>query len=235
MTVVPTIPIVHHQTCSYSSLLTLCTRRVGQISSHKSSFPLTNIPSRRYSCHMNTTTHKQILEAANRIIQREGVAHLTIEAVAKEAGLSKGGVLYHFRSKEALVEGLISFHIEGFTHDLTEALNENGLETGRWTRAYIHASTSSTTEGLSQEAAAITGLIAAIATNPQLLNPLREQYDEWQKRAEHDGLAPALATILRLAVDGLWLADMFGFAPPQGELREDVIAAMLKLSQPTHN
>ncbi len=177
------------------------------------------------------TTQQQILEAANRIIQREGVAHLTIEAVAKEAGLSKGGVLYHFPSKEMLVEGLISSYIEGFTQDLTKAFDKEKLEAGRWMRAYIHAS--SNEKQLPEEAAAITGMIAAIATNPRLLNPLRERYDEWQKQAEHDGISPALATLLRLAVDGLWLADMLGFAPPQGQLREDVIATMLKLSHST--
>ncbi len=181
---------------------------------------------------MNTITQQHILEAANRIIQKQGVAHLTIEAVAKEAGLSKGGVLYHYPSKEALVAGLIAFYIQGFTNDLTKALKEEKSEPGRWTRANIHASASSTAEQIPDEAAAITGLLAAIATNPQLLNPLREQYDEWQKQAENDGLSPALATILRLAVDGLWLSDMLGFAPPQGKLRQDVIATMLNLTYP---
>ncbi len=178
---------------------------------------------------MSATT-QHILEAANKIIQREGVAHLTIEAVAREAGLSKGGVLYHFPSKEALVEGLISFYIEGFTRDLSKAFEQEKPVVGRWTRANIRASAMSTAEQIPEEAAAITGLIAAIATNPQLLNPLRQQYDEWQKQAENDGISPALATILRLAVDGLWLAGMLGFAPPQGKFREEVITTMLNLS-----
>ena len=180
---------------------------------------------------MNTTTQQHILEAANRIIQREGVAHLTIEAVAKEAGLSKGGVLYHFPSKEALVEGLIAFHIEGYTHALTKASSEVETGPGQWTRANILASSTLPGEPL-EEVNAITGLIAAIATNPRLLDPLREQYDQWQEQSENDNLPPTLATILRLAVDGLWLADMLGFAPPQGKFREEVIKAMLDMTQP---
>ncbi len=178
-------------------------------------------------------TRRHILDAANRIIRREGVAHLTIEAVAKEVGLSKGGVLYHFPSKDALVEGMIAFYIEGFTHDLMQALNEEKLGSGQWTRANIRASSTSTVEGDAEEAAAITGLLAAIATNPQLLDPLRKQYDEWQRQAENDGLPPAVATILRLAVDGLWLADMLGFAPPTGTFRAEVINTMLTMANPT--
>ena len=40
-------------------------------------------------------------------MQCKGVAKLTLEAVAKEAGVSKGGLLYHFSNKEALIEGMI--------------------------------------------------------------------------------------------------------------------------------
>ena len=196
---------------------------------------LTTIPSGRYSCCMTTiaVTRRHILDAANRIIRRDGVARLTIEAVAKEAALSKGGVLYHFPSKDALVEGLISFFIEGFTNDLTQALAIEEASPGKWTRANIRASSASISEEVPAEAAAITGLIAAIATNPQLLNPLREQYDVWQKQAENDGLPSTLATILRLAVDGLWLADMLGFAPPTGKFREEVIATLLNMTRLT--
>ena len=37
------------------------------------------------------------------------------------------------------------------------------------------------------------------------------------------------ATVARLAADGLWLADLLGMAPPEGELRERVLARLLEL------
>ena len=49
----------------------------------------------------------RILEAASRIVGQAGAAHLTIEAVAVEAGLSKGGVLYHFPNKRSMLEGML--------------------------------------------------------------------------------------------------------------------------------
>ena len=45
---------------------------------------------------------------------RDGVARLTLEAAAAEAGLSKGGVLYHFPTRDALVAGMVSKIIEEF-------------------------------------------------------------------------------------------------------------------------
>jgi AcrR family transcriptional regulator len=49
---------------------------------------------------MNTAvnTRQKILETAVRIVDTQGARHLTLEAVAAEAGMSKGGVLYHYPS-----------------------------------------------------------------------------------------------------------------------------------------
>lgn len=39
---------------------------------------------------------KRLLAAASEIVEEEGVVKLTLEAVAQRAGMSKGGLLYHF-------------------------------------------------------------------------------------------------------------------------------------------
>lgn len=168
-----------------------------------------------------STTRDTILQAASRIVQRDGVAHLTIDGVAREAGLSKGGVLYHFPSKEAMISGMIMAHITGFTQAIEQAQQENS-GSGQWLRAYLKASD----ETVHQEPDPAVCLIAAIATNPELLTPLRQHFAIWQEQAVKDGLSPVLATIIRLAVDGLWFADLFQLAPPEGDLREAVITQL---------
>ena len=45
----------------------------------------------------------QILTATIAVIERIGVHNLTIDLVAAEAGVSKGGVLHHFPTKTALI------------------------------------------------------------------------------------------------------------------------------------
>lgn len=73
-------------------------------------------------------------------------------------------------------------------------------------------------------------LVAAAANDPELAAPLRERYELWQRRAEGDGLDPETATLVRLAIDGAWLAELFGLAPPSGELRERVLERLLQLT-----
>ncbi|PMB02210.1 hypothetical protein CEN49_26140, partial [Fischerella thermalis CCMEE 5273] len=40
-------------------------------------------------------TREVILKSANQIVKEQGFTSLTLDAVAKHAGVSKGGLLYH--------------------------------------------------------------------------------------------------------------------------------------------
>ncbi len=52
-------------------------------------------------------TREQILEAATKLLAEHGYAALRVAAVAKEAGVSLGGQLHHFPSKESLVIAVV--------------------------------------------------------------------------------------------------------------------------------
>ena len=66
-------------------------------------------------------------------------------------------------------------------------------------------------------------MLAAQGSNKLLLSPLRESYQEWQNHIEGDGLDEVDATIIRLAVDGLWLSEIFGISAIDEKMREQVI------------
>ena len=76
------------------------------------------------------------------------------------------------------------------------------------------------------------GLLAALIAEPAVLEVVRERYEEWQRRAVETTDDPVEATVARLATDGLWFADLLGFAPPRGELRDQVMARLLELARP---
>jgi Tetracyclin repressor-like, C-terminal domain len=78
-----------------------------------------------------------------------------------------------------------------------------------------------------------TALVAAAANDPKLADPLRKRYGIWQRRVEDDGLEPALATLIRLAIDGAWLAELFGLASLSEKLRDDVLEELLRLGRET--
>jgi AcrR family transcriptional regulator len=172
-------------------------------------------------------TRKTILQAAQWVVARRGVAHLTLEAVAREAGLSKGAVLYHFSTKEKLVEGMLVYMVEGFNRLFRQFREAENSSPGAATRAYVRACLEYP-EGSNQAASA---LIAAVATNPALLDLLRRHFKEWQRSVEKDGIDVARATAVRLASDGLWFCELFGFQLPSAGLRKQVIAELMKLTR----
>ena len=159
-------------------------------------------------------TKTELIKAAAAVIRRDGAQALTLEAVAAEAGVSKGGLLYHFKSKRELLDGLVERWLDDFQHDL------DASETS-FPKGYVKAS-----DGAKAEEA---GLLAALVADPAVLTKVRERYATWQDRVATEGGDPVEATVARLAADGLWLADLLGMAPPTGELRERVLARLLEL------
>ncbi|WP_168121217.1 TetR/AcrR family transcriptional regulator [Paenibacillus sp. HB172176] len=168
-----------------------------------------------------------ILKTVSQIVNEEGVEKLTLEAVAQKAGISKGGLLYHFPNKDALVLGAI----EQLSNNYVEAFNKRAINdpntTGKWTRSYIETSLL----GESRVNDLYTAISAAHFTNPEMLQQLQYSYSEIQEKIENDELDPVRATLVRLAVDGLWFADMFGLAPPRAELRQKVIEELKEVVQ----
>jgi AcrR family transcriptional regulator len=166
-------------------------------------------------------TKRRIVDAAEEVVLRDGVAKLTLEAAAAEAGLSKGGVLYHFPTRDSLVTGMVERIIEEFEHDLSSDLVDPA-EPGSFTRSYVRATLDPGNPQPDRDNRLGAALIAAVAAEPALLAPLRQSFDQWQHQVEADGLDPALATVLRLAADGLWLSELFGLAPLPASLRARV-------------
>jgi AcrR family transcriptional regulator len=178
-----------------------------------------------------TGTKARIIDAAEEVVLRDGVARLTLEAAAAEAGLSKGGVLYHFPTRDALVAGMVDKIIVEFDADI-EHLRADDSGPGSFTRAYIRATMTPAAPQPERDDRLGAAVIAAAAAQPALLAPLQRAADRWQACLEDDGLDATVATVLRLACDGLWLCDLFGLAPPTAERRAQVGVELERLTGP---
>ena len=161
-----------------------------------------------------------LLDAAIAVIRRDGAGKLTLDAVAAEAGASKGGVLYHFNSKRALIDGLLERWLDDF---------EAQLEAGDVAGAYVRAS------DLQAAGPDVTasefGLLAALIEDPRVLQTVQERHDAWMERMFAGGVDRADVWLARLAADGLWYSDLLGIAPPRGEDRRRVMDRLLALTK----
>jgi AcrR family transcriptional regulator len=150
-------------------------------------------------------TRQKLLEAGRQVAVEMGAASLTVEAVAKAGGVSKGAVLYHFPSKDLLLAAVLESLFDGFD----AAVEAQAADGKGWLRAYLRASFPQDRVGYLQETNAI---FAIISLRPELRMVARERFLRWHRRAQEDGLDPVTAGLIRSAIDGLWYNEMFGFA-----------------------
>ena len=134
------------------------------------------------------STRESVLLAAIDLIIREGVDSLTLDRVAREAGVSKGGLLYHYAGKEQLIAGLVGLLMTRLSRE--PASSQRVVAPGAHTRSFVEAALQTHPRQdnapengelrplQGQEIAAI--LMAAMTSAPSLLDPLREVYRDWQ-------------------------------------------------------
>jgi AcrR family transcriptional regulator len=166
-------------------------------------------------------TRERLITAVAGLIAREGPSALTLDRAAEAAQLSKGAVLYHFKSKDALVEALVLRLLSQFELATEILAGKDARSRGSYTRAYARVSfnpRNNTPE-------ATSGLLAAITNNMALLEPAAASHAKYQRLLEDDGISPTVATLVRLAADGLYFVRAFGLAPPS----DSQTAAVLKL------
>lgn len=170
-------------------------------------------------------TRLRILEAATVVIQREGASNLTLDKVAEEAEVSKGGLLYHFGSKDDLVVGLLDQTLSEAGAELEERAGEVGPGAGSFALAYLDY----VRQPGKAAADSACSILAAAALDDRLLSQARATFNQWQDRLLDDGLSPVTALLARIVGDGLWLIDLFGLAPPSVEQRTGVLALVEQL------
>jgi AcrR family transcriptional regulator len=174
----------------------------------------------------STRTRKNILQAANRVVLRDGSNALTLDAVAKEAEVSKGGLLYHFPTKEALISGMVEDLAQSADQAMHQLQAGDPDPQGSWARAFINVCRESDeTDTIS------AAMIPAAACDPALLDPLRQMYEAWQLKLDADLGDTGPSTLIRLALDGLWLVELLNLAPPRGERRDEFFSMMIKMTE----
>jgi AcrR family transcriptional regulator len=144
-------------------------------------------------------TRCRLLHAAARVIGEGGVRRLTLEAVAAAAGVSKGGLLYHFPSKDALVAGLVCLGLD----DFDEAVARRQAAGTDWLAAYVDAALAP-----SEMDALGPALVGALAENPALLDDIRSRYRHWYAQARAKAGPTGVRTLLML--DGLFFHQLMG-------------------------
>lgn len=171
----------------------------------------------------------RILDAAERLVQAKGVAALTLDAAAKEAKVSKGGLLYHFASKEMLLVGLLTRLAANIEADFEQVWAAQQPGPGRTARAVLAWSFDHPESVHEQHERAAGVFLAAFHQDPALLDPVREVIGRTRHRLVDDGLPPGHAIAVQAACDGLFMWNIFGLNQLSEEERRALRGALQTL------
>src|SRR5215831_7655704 len=73
----------------------------------------------RWEERMSEETRKRIIEAAERVLARDGYAATSVKDIAAEAGVAPGLVHYYFKTKDELVVAAVTHACESLRPPIT--------------------------------------------------------------------------------------------------------------------
>jgi AcrR family transcriptional regulator len=145
----------------------------------------------------------EILKAALDLIRRSGAPSLTIDAVAVEAGFSKGGVLYNFPTKDALITGMVEYLAGQFEAEVLEARERNLSSVSPTLAAMIDV-----TEGWLRENRDVArALLATKADRPDLSKPFMGVREGFKAAIEAEMNDKGKAWAIWSALEGLHFSE----------------------------
>jgi AcrR family transcriptional regulator len=174
-------------------------------------------------------TREAALQAALTIMARDGAGRLTLDAIARESGISKGGLMHQFHTKEAVISALLERQTARVEALAQKYVEEHGAgKTHPHLAAHIATSRQVITGPAYSISFAIHGLLAQ---DPGLLAISRERDAKRLDAIKAEAADPDLAMLRWLAARGLVQTALVGPSPVSIEERERLFERLLDDSQ----
>lgn len=178
---------------------------------------------------MRTSNRSRILDAAVRVINRDGLRAVTFESVSAESGLTRGGLLYHFPSREALLHGIDTHLIAVWEAHMEGMLGKSAAEASPRERhqTFIQVSAVAATR-------AELAFMLESAESGKDGAPWSDAVAQWAPGPPAGDADPAAldAFVARLAADGLWMYEAMYHGTLDARVREQVVARLTVLLGP---
>lgn len=171
---------------------------------------------------------ERILEAVERVVTEVGPARLTLDQVAHAAGVSKGGLLYHFPSKESLLVALARRHVESMQQCIAAARSNLGEgDAACEIKACILGQL-----GVDARFKVMGAALLAAAANDLGLLEVIGQYlaRHAEQLAASPGLNFARAAVITLAIDGLKMRESLRISPFSDAQRQQIVNELLQIA-----
>ncbi|MBW4700521.1 MULTISPECIES: TetR/AcrR family transcriptional regulator [unclassified Micromonospora] len=174
-------------------------------------------------------TRRALLDAAADAVRARGI-HASLDDIARFAGVSKGGLIYHFASKDELIAELARDQLAAFQASIDAALDPSDTAPGRLTRAYLRAAVAPADDATVR---ASLSLITQLMTVPAVAELARADAERLEAALAADGLPAEVLALVVAAADGMSTAPLWG-APTHTPAHRRLVERLLHLTRNPH-
>jgi len=168
-------------------------------------------------------TRSAVIQAALAIIARDGPGRLTLDAIARESGISKGGLMHQFRTKQAVLRALLDHQIayfEDFSRRYMVAHDDAP-------QPNLAAEIATSRETIAKPHSVAMALFSAVAEEPGLMSVTRASDAQKIAAIKAEADDPDLAVLRWSAARGLALTSLLGLCPLAKAERERLFERLL--------
>ncbi|MFB2561596.1 TetR/AcrR family transcriptional regulator [Rhizobium sp. IMFF44] len=149
----------------------------------------------------------RILDAAEAVILDSNGRNLTLDAVAERAGISKGGLVYSFATKDELIYAALEREVTRFQQAVRHRVGDRSADPIELVLAHIEEALNEDDASTRMAAFLVTALVHA----PGMLAPVRSLYRTLLDPLRSKSGKFAEVRQALLAVEGIFLLQGLGF------------------------
>lgn len=164
------------------------------------------------------------LQAALTIIARDGPGRLTLDAIARESGMSKGAVTHQFHTKEEVIKALLEQQTDYFEDFSRRYLAKFGSGTSQ--RA-LAAQVAMNREAIRTSHPVAFAVLGALVKDPSLLAFTRKIDEKSVEAIKAEAADPQLALLRWAAARGLTWLSLIGLCPISNKERDQLFERLL--------
>ncbi len=168
------------------------------------------------------SSRESILDAAEMVIARQGLTNTTIESIATEAGISKGGLLYHFANKKELLKELILRNARQLEEKKQRIIPTLPDTPSRELKAYLFARMEENSR-LNQYASKMVGIVE----DEELFALVSDIKQQQINAVVNNSPSPEKVAVFLMAMEGFWMFDLFKLPAFTAEFRTRIAEEML--------
>jgi len=166
---------------------------------------------------------QKIIDASRAIVLERGAGALTFDEISQVSGVTRGGITYHFPTKQALLKGLVEHDVSQWKAVEADNRPDDCPAEAAELVGFIRAHTNEDPD----RRRFVSGMLSAATLDPPILDPAREFERARMDEIDWDDKALRLQ-VLRCAAIGLFWSELFCCPEMPPDVRRELVALLEK-------